>query len=77
MPLQAIPQPVIAEVQGIATASWWPPATWRWLPKTRPMALTAADWGLNNQAVFANGLAAATRKLAAKVAEARPWRWSP
>jgi len=33
-------------------------------------ARTAADWGLINQVVPANGLAAATRKLAAKVAEA-------
>jgi enoyl-CoA hydratase/carnithine racemase len=35
-------------------------------------ARTAADWGLINQVVPASDLAAATRKLAAKVAEASP-----
>jgi len=109
--IQAIPQPVIAEVQGIATAAgcqlvaacdlaiaaedaWFAtPGVKIGLFCTTPMvaltraigrkralqmlltgdpvdARTAADWGLINQAVPAAELAAATRKLAAKVAEA-------
>ena len=111
MKIQAIPQPVIAEVQGIATAAgcqlvatcdlavaseeaaFGTPGVKIGLCCTTPMvaltrvigrkralemlltgelvdARTAADWGLINQVVPANGLAAATRKLAAKVAEA-------
>ena len=113
MKIQAIPQPVIAEVQGIATAAgcqlvatcdlavaaeeaaFGCPGVKIGLFCTTPMvaltrvigrkraiemlltgelvdARTAADWGLINQVVPANGLAAATRKLAAKVAEASP-----
>jgi enoyl-CoA hydratase/carnithine racemase len=109
--IQAIPQPVIAEVQGIATAAgcqlvaacdlavaaeeaWFAtPGVKIGLFCTTPMvaltraigrkralhmlltgdpidAGTAADWGLINQAVPAAELAAATRKLAEKVAEA-------
>jgi enoyl-CoA hydratase/carnithine racemase len=109
--IQAIPQPVIAEVQGIATAAgcqlvatcdlavaaeeaaFGTPGVKIGLFCTTPMvaltraigrkralemlltgelvgAHTAADWGLINQVVPAAGLAAATRKLAAKVAEA-------
>jgi enoyl-CoA hydratase/carnithine racemase len=111
--IQAIPQPVIAEVQGAATAAgcqlvascdlavaaeeaWFAtPGVKIGLFCTTPMvALTraigrkralevlltgepveaakAAMWGLINQAVPAAGLAAATRKLADKVAEASP-----
>jgi enoyl-CoA hydratase/carnithine racemase len=111
--IQAIPQPVIAEVQGVATAAgcqlvaacdlaiaaedaWFAtPGVKIGLFCTTPMvaltravgrkralhmlltgdpvdARTAADWGLINQAVPAADLAAATRKLAAKVAEASP-----
>jgi len=111
MKIQAIPQPVIAEVQGIATAAgcqlvatcdlavaaeeaaFGCPGVKIGLFCTTPMvaltraigrkralemlltgelvgARTAADWGLINQVVPASGLAAATRKLAAKVAEA-------
>jgi enoyl-CoA hydratase/carnithine racemase len=111
--IQAIPQPVIAEVQGVATAAgcqlvaacdlaiaaedaWFAtPGVKIGLFCTTPMvaltraigrkralhmlltgdpvdARTAADWGLINQAVPAAELAAATRKLAAKVAEASP-----
>lgn len=111
--IQAIPQPVIAEVQGIATAAgcqlvaacdlaiaaedaWFAtPGVKIGLFCTTPMvALTraigrkralhmlltgepvdarvAADWGLINQAVPADELTAATRKLAGKVAEASP-----
>jgi enoyl-CoA hydratase/carnithine racemase len=111
MKIQAIPQPVIAEVQGIATAAgcqlvatcdlavaaeeaaFGTPGVKIGLCCTTPMvaltrvigrkralemlltgelvdARTAADWGLINQVVPASGLAAATRKLAAKVAEA-------
>jgi len=111
--LQSIPQPVIAEVQGVATAAgcqlvaacdlavaaadaWFAtPGVKIGLFCTTPMvaltraigrkralhmlltgdpvdANTAADWGLINQAVPAADLAAATRKLAAKVAEASP-----
>jgi enoyl-CoA hydratase/carnithine racemase len=111
--IQAIPQPVIAEVQGVATAAgcqlvaacdlaiaaedaWFAtPGVKIGLFCTTPMvaltraigrkralhmlltgdpvdARTAADWGLINQAVPAVDLAAATRKLAAKVAEASP-----
>jgi enoyl-CoA hydratase/carnithine racemase len=111
MKIQAIPQPVIAEVQGIATAAgcqlvatcdlavaseeaaFGTPGVKIGLCCTTPMvaltrvigrkralemlltgelvdARTAADWGLINHVVPANGLAAATRKLAAKVAEA-------
>src|SRR5207253_6394007 len=109
--IQAIPQPVIAEVQGIATAagcqlvaacdlavaaeeaSFATPGvkiglfcTTPMVPLTRAIgrkralqmlltdesvpARTAADWGLINQAVPAASLQAATRELAAKVAEA-------
>src|SRR5580704_16820735 len=109
--IQAIPQPVIAEVQGVATAAgcqlvaacdlaiaaedaWFAtPGVKIGLFCTTPMvaltraigrkralhmlltgdpvdARTAADWGLINQAVPAADLAAATRQLAAKVAEA-------
>jgi enoyl-CoA hydratase/carnithine racemase len=111
MKIQAIPQPVIAEVQGIATAAgcqlvatcdlavaaeeaaFGTPGVKIGLFCTTPMvaltraigrkralemlltgelvsARTAADWGLINQAVPASGLAAATRKLAARVADA-------
>ncbi len=109
--IQAIPQPVIAEVQGVATAAgcqlvaacdlaiaaedaWFAtPGVKIGLFCTTPMvaltraigrkralqmlltgdpvdARTAADWGIVNQAVPATELAAATRRLAAKVAEA-------
>jgi enoyl-CoA hydratase/carnithine racemase len=109
--LQAIPQPVIAEVQGVATAAgcqlvaacdmavaadeaWFAtPGVKIGLFCTTPMvALTraigrkralrmlltgeqvnarrAADWGLINEVVPAGALSAATRALAAKVAEA-------
>ena len=111
MKMQAIPQPVIAEVQGIATAAgcqlvatcdlavaaeeaaFGTPGVKIGLFCTTPMvaltraigrkralqmlltgelvdARTAADWGLINQVVPASDLPAATRKLAAKVAEA-------
>ncbi|HUI54866.1 MAG TPA: enoyl-CoA hydratase [Bryobacteraceae bacterium] len=109
--IQAIPQPVIAEVQGIATAAgcqmvascdlaiaaeeaaFATPGVKIGLFCTTPMvaltraigrkralqmlltgelvdARTAADWGLVNQVVPAAELKAATRQLAAKVAEA-------
>ena len=111
MKIAAIPQPVIAQVQGVATAAgcqlvascdlaiasedaWFAtPGVKIGLFCTTPMvALTraigrkralemlltgrpvdaraAADWGLINQAVPAADLESATRKLAAKVAEA-------
>lgn len=111
--LQSIPQPVIAEVQGIATAagcqlvatcdlaiaaeeaSFATPGVKIGLFCTTPMvaltravgrkralqmlmtgemvpARTAAEWGLINEAVPAPELQAATRRLAAKVAEASP-----
>jgi enoyl-CoA hydratase/carnithine racemase len=111
--IQAIPQPVIAQVHGIATAagcqlvaacdlaiaseeaSFATPGvkiglfcTTPMVPLTRAigrkralqMLLTgemvpagkAAEWGLVNQVVPATDLAAATRQLAAKVAEASP-----
>jgi enoyl-CoA hydratase/carnithine racemase len=109
--IQAIPQPVIAEVQGVATAAgcqlvaacdlavaaedaWFAtPGVKIGLFCTTPMvaltraigrkralemlltgdpvdARTAAEWGLINRAVPAADLAAATRKLAGKAAEA-------
>ncbi|MDR3701634.1 MAG: enoyl-CoA hydratase [Candidatus Sulfopaludibacter sp.] len=109
--IQAIPQPVIAEVQGIATAAgcqlvaacdlaiasedaaFATPGVKIGLFCTTPMvaltraigrkralqmlltgemvpARTAAEWGLVNRVVPATGLQAATRQLAAKVAEA-------
>jgi enoyl-CoA hydratase/carnithine racemase len=109
--IQAIPQPVIAEVQGGATAAgcqlvaacdlavaaedaWFAtPGVKIGLFCTTPMvaltraigrkralemlltgdpvdARTAAEWGLINRAVPAADLAAATRKLAGKAAEA-------
>jgi enoyl-CoA hydratase/carnithine racemase len=109
--IQAIPQPVIAEVQGVATAAgcqlvaacdlaiaaeeaWFAtPGVKIGLFCTTPMvaltraigrkralrmlltgepvdARTAAEWGLINEVVPAAELAAATRELAAKVAEA-------
>jgi enoyl-CoA hydratase/carnithine racemase len=109
--VQAIPQPVIAEVQGIATAAgcqlvatcdmavaaesaaFATPGVKIGLFCTTPMvaltraigrkralqmlmtgemvdAPTAAQWGLINQAVPAADLQTATRKLAARVAEA-------
>jgi enoyl-CoA hydratase/carnithine racemase len=109
--LQAIPQPVIAEVQGVATAAgcqlvaacdmavaaeeaWFAtPGVKIGLFCTTPMvaltraigrkralrmlltgepvdARTAAEWGLINEVVPTAGLAMATRKLAARVAEA-------
>jgi enoyl-CoA hydratase/carnithine racemase len=111
MQIQAIPQPVIAEVQGIATAAgcqlvatcdlavaseeaaFATPGVKIGLFCTTPMvALTraigrkralqmlltgefvparmAAEWGLVNQVVPSAELAAATRRLAAKIAEA-------
>jgi enoyl-CoA hydratase/carnithine racemase len=111
MKIQAIPQPVIAEVQGIATAAgcqlvatcdlavaaegaaFGTPGVKIGLFCTTPMvaltraigrkralqmlltgelvdARTASDWGLINQVVPASDLPAATRRLAAKVAEA-------
>lgn len=111
MKIQAIPQPVIAEVQGIATAAgcqlvaacdlavasseaaFATPGVKIGLFCTTPMvaltrsigrkramqmlltgemvpAQTAADWGLVNQVVAPSELAAATRSLAGKVAEA-------
>jgi enoyl-CoA hydratase/carnithine racemase len=109
--IQAIPQPVIAEVQGIATAagcqlvatcdmaiaadgaSFATPGVKIGLFCTTPMvaltraigrkralqmlmtgemvpARTAAEWGLINDVVPAAELTSATRRLAAKVAEA-------
>src|SRR5229473_271619 len=109
--LQSISQPVIAEVQGIATAagcqlvascdlaiasdqaSFATPGVKIGLFCTTPMvaltrvigrkrafemlvtgemvdAKTAADWGLVNRVVPASELAAETRKLAARIAEA-------
>jgi enoyl-CoA hydratase/carnithine racemase len=109
--IQAIPQPVIAEVQGIATAagcqlvaacdlaiaseaaSFATPGVRIGLFCTTPMvaltravgrkralqmlltgemvdARTAAEWGLVNSVVAVGELTAATRALAAKVAEA-------
>ena len=111
MKLQAIPQPVIAEVQGIATAAgcqlvaacdlavaaeeaaFATPGVKIGLFCTTPMvaltraigqkralqmlltgemvdAQTAAGWGLVNQVVPCAELPAATRRMAAKVAEA-------
>jgi enoyl-CoA hydratase/carnithine racemase len=111
--LQAIPQPVIAQVQGVATAAgcqlvaacdlaiaaegaWFAtPGVKIGLFCTTPMvaltraigrkralrmlltgeqvdARTAAEWGLINDVVPAEELQAATRQLAAKVAEASP-----
>jgi enoyl-CoA hydratase/carnithine racemase len=111
MKIQAIPQPVIAEVQGIATAAgcqlvaacdlaiasdqaaFATPGVRIGLFCTTPMvalsraigrkralqmlmtgemvsAEKAADWGLVNQVVPAAGLAAETRKLAARIADA-------
>jgi enoyl-CoA hydratase/carnithine racemase len=113
MKIQAIPQPVIAEVQGIATAAgcqlvatcdlaiasdqaaFATPGVRIGLFCTTPMvalsraigrkralemlltgemvdAVTAADWGLINRVVPAAELAAETRKLAARVADASP-----
>jgi enoyl-CoA hydratase/carnithine racemase len=99
--IQAIPQPVIAEVQGVACdlaiaaeEVWFAtPGVKIGLFCTTPMvaltraigrkralqmlltgepvdARTAAEWGLINDVVPAASLAGATRKLAAKVAEA-------
>ncbi len=109
--IQAIPQPVIAEIQGVATAAgcqlvaacdlaiasedaaFATPGVKIGLFCTTPMvaltraigrkralqmlltgemvpACTAAEWGLVNQVAPASGLQAATRQLAAKVAEA-------
>jgi enoyl-CoA hydratase/carnithine racemase len=109
--IQAIPQPVIAEVQGVATAAgcqlvaacdlavsveeaWFAtPGVKIGLFCTTPMvaltraigrkralqmlltgepvtARTAAEWGLINDVVPAGELAATTRRLAARVAEA-------
>jgi enoyl-CoA hydratase/carnithine racemase len=111
--IQAIPQPVIAEVQGVATAAgcqlvaacdlavaaeeaWFAtPGVKIGLFCTTPMvaltraigrkralqmlltgepvdARTAAEWGLINDVAPAGQLRTATRKLAAKVAEASP-----
>jgi enoyl-CoA hydratase/carnithine racemase len=113
MQIQSIPQPVIAEVQGTATAAgcqlvatcdlavaaegvvFATPGVRIGLFCTTPMvalsraigrkralqmlltgeaidAGTAADWGLINTVVPAQELSAATRKLAARVAEASP-----
>lgn len=113
MKIQSIPQPVIAEVHGVATAAgcqlvatcdlaiaseeatFATPGVRIGLFCTTPMvalsraigrkralhmlltgesinAATAAEWGLVNSVVPAGELAAATRKLAARVAEASP-----
>jgi enoyl-CoA hydratase/carnithine racemase len=109
--IQSIPQPVVAQVQGIATAAgcqlvatcdlaiasdqaaFATPGVKIGLFCTTPMvalsraigrkralqmlltgemvdAVTAADWGLINMVVPAEELAAATRKLASRVAQA-------
>ena len=109
--IQTVPQPVIAEVQGVATAAgcqlvatcdlavasdqaaFATPGVRIGLFCTTPMvalsravgrkralqmlltgemvdAATAADWGLINQVVGAAELQAATRKLAARIADA-------
>jgi len=111
--LQSIPQPVIAEVQGVATAAgcqlvatcdlaiaseragFATPGVRIGLFCTTPMvplsraigrkralqmlltgeqidAHTAAEWGLINSVVPATDLTSATRKLAARIAEASP-----
>ena len=111
--IQSIPQPVVAQVQGIATAAgcqlvatcdlvvasdqaaFATPGVKIGLFCTTPMvalsraigrkrafemlvtgdmvdARTAADWGLVNRVVPASELAAQTRRLAARVAEASP-----
>ena len=111
--IQSIPQPVIAQVQGLATAAgcqlvatcdmvvaseearFATPGVRIGLFCTTPMvaltraigrkralqmlitgdavdARTAAEWGLVNQVVAAGELEAATRRLAARVAEASP-----
>lgn len=113
MKIQSIPQPVIAEVQGVATAagcqlvatcdlaiateeaSFATPGVRIGLFCTTPMvalsrsvgrkralhmlltgeaidAPMAAEWGLVNSVVAAAELRAATRKLAARIAEASP-----
>jgi enoyl-CoA hydratase/carnithine racemase len=113
MKIQSIPQPVIAEVQGVATAAgcqlvascdlaiaseeatFATPGVRIGLFCTTPMvalsrcvgrkralhmlltgeaidAGTAADWGLINSVVPASELKTATRKLAARIAEASP-----
>jgi enoyl-CoA hydratase/carnithine racemase len=113
MKIQSIPQPVIAEVQGVATAagcqlvascdlaiaseeaSFATPGVRIGLFCTTPMvalsrcvgrkralhmlltgeaidAARAADWGLINSVVPAAELKSATRKLAARIAEASP-----
>jgi enoyl-CoA hydratase/carnithine racemase len=113
MKIQSIPQPVIAEVQGVATAagcqlvascdlaiasedaSFATPGVRIGLFCTTPMvalsrcvgrkralhmlltgeaidAATAANWGLINSVVAAPELKSATRKLAARIAEASP-----
>lgn len=113
MKIQSIPQPVVAEVQGIATAagcqlvatcdlaiaaetaSFATPGVRIGLFCTTPMvalsraigrkralhilltgesidAATAAEWGLINSVVSASELKSATRKEAARVAEASP-----
>lgn len=113
MKIQSIPQPVIAEVQGVATAAgcqlvatcdlaiasqgaaFATPGVRIGLFCTTPMvalsraigrkralqmlltgesidAATAAEWGLINSVVSGSELTSATRKLAARVAEASP-----
>lgn len=113
MKIQSIPQPVIAEVQGLATAAgcqlvascdlaiaseqatFATPGVRIGLFCTTPMvalsravgrkralhmlltgeaidAATAADWGLINNVVPAAELKAATRKVAARIAQASP-----
>jgi enoyl-CoA hydratase/carnithine racemase len=113
MKIQSIPQPVIAEVQGVATAAgcqlvascdlaiaseqatFATPGVRIGLFCTTPMvalsravgrkralhmlltgeaidAATAAEWGLINSVVPAAELKAATRKLAARIAQASP-----
>jgi enoyl-CoA hydratase/carnithine racemase len=113
MKIQSIPQPVIAEVQGVATAAgcqlvascdlaiasdqatFGTPGVRIGLFCTTPMvalsravgrkralhmlltgeaidAATAADWGLINSVVPVTELKAATRKLAARIAQASP-----
>ncbi len=113
MKIQSIPQPVIAEVQGMATAAgcqlvatcdlaiasedaaFATPGVRIGLFCTTPMvalsraigrkralhmlltgesidAATASQWGLINTVVPAGDLAAATRKLAARIAQASP-----
>src|ERR1035437_5131767 len=68
--IQSIPQPVIAQVQGVTSGMGRKRAMEMLLAGRAIDASTAEEWGLVNRVVAPEELPAETRKLAAQIAEA-------